>query len=52
MVTCQVNTETSLSIEIEDLLANPEVEVNFSDLLDDDQIKILNILEESVFFVL
>lgn len=52
MVTYQVNIEIFLSIEIEDLLANPKVKVNSCDLLDDNQIKILNILEELVFFVL
>lgn len=39
-------------MKIDDVLRNLEVEANSDDLLDDDYIGILNILEESVFFVL
>lgn len=45
----QTNTEISQSIEIDDLYGNP---TNFSDLLNDNQIKILNTLEKSSFFAL
>lgn len=39
-------------MEIDDLLANPKEKADIGDLLDDDQIGILNILEESISFVL
>ena len=52
MVTRQTNAETSQSMEIDDLLTNPEIETDFSDLLDDNQIGILNTLEESIIFIL
>ena len=39
-------------MKINDLLTNPKVEVDSGNFLYDDQIRILNILEESVFFVL
>ncbi len=52
IATRQTNVETSQSMEIEDLLANPKIEVDFGDLSNDDQIEIFNILEELVSFVL
>lgn len=36
-------------METDDLLRNPEVEVDFGNLSDDDQIGIFNTLEKSVF---
>ncbi len=52
MATHQANAETSQSIEIDVLLTNPKVKADFGDLSNDNEIGILNILEESDFFVL
>ena len=49
---CQANAETSQPMKIDDLLANPEIDANSSNLLNNDQIEILNTLEESITFVL
>ena len=46
------NVVASQLLKIDDLLLNPEVEVDSGDFLDDDQIEILNSLEESINFVL
>ncbi len=48
----QANAETSQSMEIDDLFANLEIETDFGNLSNDDQIRILSTLEESVSFVL
>ena len=48
----QTNIKASQSMEIDDLLANLEVEVDSGNLSDNDQIGIFNTLEKSVFFVL
>ncbi len=45
MATRQANAETSQSMEIDDLLANPEMKANSCNLSDDDQIGILSTLE-------
>ena len=52
MATYQANAEVFLSIKIDNLLANPEVEADFGDLSDNNQIEILSTLEKSVSFVL
>lgn len=39
-------------MEIDDLLANPELKANSNNLSDDGQIEILNILEKSFSFIL
>ncbi len=52
IATYQANAEIFQSIEIYDLLANPEVEADSGNLSDDDQIEILSTFEESIFFVL
>lgn len=48
IATHQANAEAFQSIELDDLLANPEVEADFGDLSDDNQIGILNTLEKSI----
>lgn len=50
ITTYQTNAETSQLVEIDNLLANPKVEANSGNLLNDDQIEILNILEKPVFW--
>ena len=48
----QTNAEVFQSMKIDNLLANSRVEADFGDLSDNNQIKILSTLEESVFFIL
>lgn len=50
MAICQVYIEISQSMEIDNLLGNFKVKVNYGDLLDDNPIGIFNTLEKSVFF--
>lgn len=52
LATSQANTKVSQSIEIDNLFENRKVEINSDDLLDDNQIGIFYILEESIFFIL
>ncbi len=51
MATRQANAKASQSMKIDDLLANPEMEADSGDLSDDNQIRILSTLEESISFV-
>lgn len=52
MATFQANAKIFKTIEINDLLINLEVEANFGDLLDNNQIEIFNTLRKSIFFIL
>lgn len=45
----QANTEIFLLIKIDDLLANPEMEADSSDFSNNNQIRLLNILEINFF---
>ena len=46
---CWRNAKVSQLIEIHKLLANPKVKVDSSDLSDNNQIEIFNILGKSIF---
>lgn len=51
MAIYQANAEITQLIKIDNLLENPEVRVDFSNLSDDDQIRFFHILTESIFFI-